>query len=155
MTPPYVHLLRRLLFTAAVNAPMMLIIWLLLFYPNVHMTQSELNCSFRALKSIHVITVITAGLNHSHSSTPVSHLTVCLIKSQVCLKTFFFFFFYVFALQLEEEIVSCLEFVRSVYQVFGFSFHCLLSTRPTPCLGDPEQWDRAEQVNKPNSHTLL
>lgn len=92
MTPPYVHLLRRLLFTAAVNAPMMLIIWLLLFYPNVHMTQSELNCSFRALKSIHVITVITAGLNHSHSSTPVSHLTVCLIKSQVCLKTFFFLF---------------------------------------------------------------
>uniref|UniRef100_A0A3P8UNK4 threonine--tRNA ligase n=1 Tax=Cynoglossus semilaevis TaxID=244447 RepID=A0A3P8UNK4_CYNSE len=47
--------------------------------------------------------------------------------------------------QLEEEIVSCLEFVRSVYRVFGFSFHCLLSTRPTPCLGDPEQWDRAEQ----------
>ncbi|KAM9723633.1 threonine--tRNA ligase 1, cytoplasmic isoform 3-T5 [Menidia menidia] len=47
--------------------------------------------------------------------------------------------------QLEEEIVSCLEFVRSVYRVFGFSFHCLLSTRPTPCLGEPEQWDNAEQ----------
>ncbi|KAM9852391.1 threonine--tRNA ligase 1, cytoplasmic isoform 2-T2 [Aulostomus maculatus] len=47
--------------------------------------------------------------------------------------------------QLEEEIVACLEFVRSVYQVFGFSFHCLLSTRPTPCLGEPEQWDTAEQ----------
>ncbi|KAG7475335.1 threonine-tRNA ligase, cytoplasmic-like isoform X1 [Solea senegalensis] len=47
--------------------------------------------------------------------------------------------------QLEEEIVACLDFVRSVYQVFGFSFHCLLSTRPTPCLGEPEQWDSAEQ----------
>uniref|UniRef100_A0A8D3DPS0 threonine--tRNA ligase n=1 Tax=Scophthalmus maximus TaxID=52904 RepID=A0A8D3DPS0_SCOMX len=47
--------------------------------------------------------------------------------------------------QLEEEIVSCLDFVRSVYRVFGFSFHCLLSTRPTPCLGEPEQWDSAEQ----------
>ncbi|XP_013860157.1 probable threonine--tRNA ligase 2, cytoplasmic [Austrofundulus limnaeus] len=47
--------------------------------------------------------------------------------------------------QLEEEIVACLDFVRSVYQVFGFSFHCLLSTRPTPCLGLPEQWDNAEQ----------
>ncbi|XP_041843285.1 threonine--tRNA ligase 1, cytoplasmic isoform X2 [Melanotaenia boesemani] len=47
--------------------------------------------------------------------------------------------------QLEEEIVACLDFVRSVYQVFGFSFHCLLSTRPTPCLGEPEQWDNAEQ----------
>ncbi|KAM9806074.1 threonine--tRNA ligase 1, cytoplasmic isoform X1 [Syngnathus typhle] len=47
--------------------------------------------------------------------------------------------------QLEDEIVACLDFVRRVYQVFGFSFHCLLSTRPTPCLGEPEQWDCAEQ----------
>ncbi|TKS82121.1 Threonine--tRNA ligase, cytoplasmic [Collichthys lucidus] len=47
--------------------------------------------------------------------------------------------------QLQEEIVACLDFVRRVYQVFGFSFHCLLSTRPTPCLGEPEQWDNAEQ----------
>lgn len=47
--------------------------------------------------------------------------------------------------QLEEEIVACLDFVRGVYQVFGFSFLCLLSTRPTPCLGEPDQWDSAEQ----------
>ncbi|XP_041797490.1 threonine--tRNA ligase 2, cytoplasmic isoform X4 [Chelmon rostratus] len=47
--------------------------------------------------------------------------------------------------QLEDEIVACLDFVRHVYQVFGFSFHCLLSTRPTPYLGEPEQWDNAEQ----------
>lgn len=43
--------------------------------------------------------------------------------------------------------MACLDFVRHVYQVFGFSFHCLLSTRPTPCLGEPEQWDNAEKVN--------
>ncbi|XP_018592974.1 threonine--tRNA ligase, cytoplasmic isoform X2 [Scleropages formosus] len=47
--------------------------------------------------------------------------------------------------QLEEEITSCLEFVRSVYKVFGFSFRCLLSTRPTPFLGDHSLWDSAEQ----------
>ncbi|KAJ8335006.1 hypothetical protein SKAU_G00406450 [Synaphobranchus kaupii] len=47
--------------------------------------------------------------------------------------------------QLEEEIISCLEFVRSVYTVFGFSFRCLLSTRPDPCLGEPLLWDSAEQ----------
>uniref|UniRef100_A0A674CC17 threonine--tRNA ligase n=1 Tax=Salmo trutta TaxID=8032 RepID=A0A674CC17_SALTR len=47
--------------------------------------------------------------------------------------------------QLEEEIMACLDFVRSVYRVFGFSFHCLLSTRPTPCLGEPALWDHAEQ----------
>ncbi|XP_076010781.1 threonine--tRNA ligase 1, cytoplasmic [Genypterus blacodes] len=47
--------------------------------------------------------------------------------------------------QLEKEIVACLDFVRCVYQVFGFSFHCLLSTRPAQYLGEPEQWDSAEQ----------
>ncbi|XP_067256517.1 threonine--tRNA ligase 2, cytoplasmic isoform X1 [Chanodichthys erythropterus] len=47
--------------------------------------------------------------------------------------------------QLEGEITACLDFVRSVYRVFGFSFHCLLSTRPTPCLGEPALWDCAEQ----------
>uniref|UniRef100_A0A8C2XD39 threonine--tRNA ligase n=1 Tax=Cyclopterus lumpus TaxID=8103 RepID=A0A8C2XD39_CYCLU len=47
--------------------------------------------------------------------------------------------------QLQDEIVACLDFVRSVYQVFGFSFHCLLSTRPAPFLGEPEDWDNAEQ----------
>ncbi|KAF4103687.1 hypothetical protein G5714_016570 [Onychostoma macrolepis] len=47
--------------------------------------------------------------------------------------------------QLEEEITACLDFVRSVYRVFGFSFHCLLSTRPSPCLGEPALWDAAEQ----------
>uniref|UniRef100_A0A8C7NKU7 threonine--tRNA ligase n=1 Tax=Oncorhynchus mykiss TaxID=8022 RepID=A0A8C7NKU7_ONCMY len=49
--------------------------------------------------------------------------------------------------QLEEEIIACLDFVRSVYRVFGFSFHCLLSTRPTPCLGEPALWDHAEQID--------
>uniref|UniRef100_A0A8C2XDH7 threonine--tRNA ligase n=1 Tax=Cyclopterus lumpus TaxID=8103 RepID=A0A8C2XDH7_CYCLU len=49
--------------------------------------------------------------------------------------------------QLQDEIVACLDFVRSVYQVFGFSFHCLLSTRPAPFLGEPEDWDNAEQVD--------
>uniref|UniRef100_A0A673IYE0 threonine--tRNA ligase n=1 Tax=Sinocyclocheilus rhinocerous TaxID=307959 RepID=A0A673IYE0_9TELE len=49
--------------------------------------------------------------------------------------------------QLEEEITACLDFVRSVYRVFGFSFHCLLSTRPVPCLGEPALWDAAEQVH--------
>uniref|UniRef100_A0A6Q2Y4I7 threonine--tRNA ligase n=1 Tax=Esox lucius TaxID=8010 RepID=A0A6Q2Y4I7_ESOLU len=47
--------------------------------------------------------------------------------------------------QLEDEILACLDFVRSVYRVFGFSFHCLLSTRPTPSLGEPKLWDHAEK----------
>lgn len=71
------------------------------------------------------------------------HFSVIIMSSCWPLPDFSFFFS-----QLEEEIVTCLDFVRSVYQVFGFSFHCLLSTRPTPCLGEPDQWDTAEQVNR-------
>uniref|UniRef100_A0A8B9KU99 threonine--tRNA ligase n=1 Tax=Astyanax mexicanus TaxID=7994 RepID=A0A8B9KU99_ASTMX len=47
--------------------------------------------------------------------------------------------------QLEEEITACLDFVRSVYRVFGFTFHCLLSTRPSSYLGETALWDSAEQ----------
>ncbi|TSL82601.1 putative threonine--tRNA ligase 2, cytoplasmic [Bagarius yarrelli] len=49
--------------------------------------------------------------------------------------------------QLEEEMTACLDFVRSVYRVFGFTFHCLLSTRPAQFLGDSALWDTAEQID--------
>ncbi|KAM5256605.1 threonine--tRNA ligase, mitochondrial [Ctenodactylus gundi] len=48
--------------------------------------------------------------------------------------------------QLEAEIQGCLEFLRSVYAVLGFSFHLSLSTRPPGFLGEPCLWDQAEQV---------
>lgn len=76
-------------------------------------------------------------------------LTIFLILCSCCACPHFLFSP---SFQLEEEIVACLDFVRHVYQVFGFSFHCLLSTRPAPCLGEPEQWDNAEQVNMPKSY---
>ncbi|XP_075381195.1 threonine--tRNA ligase, mitochondrial isoform X5 [Mycteria americana] len=47
--------------------------------------------------------------------------------------------------QLEGEIDACLDFVRAVYAVLGFSFRLALATRPPGFLGDPETWDRAEQ----------
>lgn len=48
--------------------------------------------------------------------------------------------------QLEAEIRDCLDFLRSVYAVLGFSFHLALSTRPSGFLGEPHLWDQAEQV---------
>lgn len=48
--------------------------------------------------------------------------------------------------QLETEIRGCLDFLRSVYAVLGFSFHLALSTRPSGFLGEPCLWDQAEQV---------
>uniref|UniRef100_A0A8C9B643 threonine--tRNA ligase n=1 Tax=Phocoena sinus TaxID=42100 RepID=A0A8C9B643_PHOSS len=48
--------------------------------------------------------------------------------------------------QLEAEIRGCLDFLRSVYTVLGFSFSLALSTRPSGFLGEPCLWDQAEQV---------
>ncbi|XP_072917537.1 threonine--tRNA ligase 1, cytoplasmic-like isoform X1 [Hemitrygon akajei] len=47
--------------------------------------------------------------------------------------------------QIEEEIKGCLDFLQTVYQVFGFSFRLYLSTRPEKFLGDVAIWDQAEK----------
>ncbi|XP_024131641.1 threonine--tRNA ligase 1, cytoplasmic [Oryzias melastigma] len=47
--------------------------------------------------------------------------------------------------QIEEEIKGCLHFLRTVYDVFGFTFKLNLSTRPEKFLGEPEMWDQAEK----------
>ncbi|KAF6293876.1 threonyl-tRNA synthetase 2, mitochondrial [Rhinolophus ferrumequinum] len=49
--------------------------------------------------------------------------------------------------QLEAEIRGCLDFLRSVYAVLGFSFRLALSTRPSGFLGEPCLWDQAEQID--------
>lgn len=56
--------------------------------------------------------------------------------------------------KIEEEIKDCLDFLKSVYAVFGFTFQLHLSTRPENYLGDLEIWNHAEKVinlkaNKP------
>ncbi|KAM9245010.1 threonine--tRNA ligase, mitochondrial isoform 4-T4 [Dugong dugon] len=48
--------------------------------------------------------------------------------------------------QLEAEIQGCLDFLRSVYSVLGFSFRLALSTRPPGFLGESHLWDQAEHV---------
>ncbi|KAJ3603731.1 hypothetical protein NHX12_028472 [Muraenolepis orangiensis] len=47
--------------------------------------------------------------------------------------------------QIEEEMKGCLDFLRTVYAVFGFTFKLNLSTRPEKFLGEPEVWDHAEK----------
>ncbi|XP_076010294.1 threonine--tRNA ligase 1, cytoplasmic isoform X1 [Genypterus blacodes] len=47
--------------------------------------------------------------------------------------------------QIEEEIKGCLDFLRTVYGVLGFTFKLNLSTRPEKFLGEPEVWDQAEK----------
>ncbi|XP_069780410.1 threonine--tRNA ligase 1, cytoplasmic isoform X3 [Narcine bancroftii] len=47
--------------------------------------------------------------------------------------------------QIESEIKGCLDFLRAVYDVFGFTFKLELSTRPEKFLGDIEVWNTAEK----------
>ncbi|XP_046897984.1 threonine--tRNA ligase 1, cytoplasmic [Hypomesus transpacificus] len=47
--------------------------------------------------------------------------------------------------QIELEMKGCLDFLRCVYNVFGFSFQLFLSTRPEKYLGDIAVWNEAEK----------
>jgi len=47
--------------------------------------------------------------------------------------------------QISPEIRGCLEFLKHVYGVFGFSFQLKLATRPENFLGEIEIWNDAEK----------
>ncbi|XP_048583343.1 threonine--tRNA ligase 1, cytoplasmic isoform X2 [Nematostella vectensis] len=47
--------------------------------------------------------------------------------------------------QIGQEIISCLDFLKHVYGVFGFTFKLNLSTRPEKYLGKIELWNQAEK----------
>lgn len=47
--------------------------------------------------------------------------------------------------QIKEEMAGCLDFLQSVYGVFGFTFLLKLSTRPEKFLGEVEVWNEAEK----------
>jgi len=48
--------------------------------------------------------------------------------------------------QIKEEMAGCLDFLKCIYGVFGFTFQLRLSTRPDKFLGEVEEWDMAEKV---------
>lgn len=58
-------------------------------------------------------------------------------------------------IQIEEEVMSCLDFLQHIYGIFGFSFELKLSTRPEGFLGDPALWESAEKVNHRNFCLVL
>ncbi|CAH0388747.1 unnamed protein product [Bemisia tabaci] len=47
--------------------------------------------------------------------------------------------------QIKSEMTGALDFLKSVYGVFGFSFQLKLSTRPEKYLGEIEMWNEAEK----------
>ena len=48
--------------------------------------------------------------------------------------------------QVEDEVLSCLDFGFFLYDLFEFSMRVELSTRPENKLGTDEDWDRAEEA---------
>ncbi|KAK0086695.1 hypothetical protein PV325_002692 [Microctonus aethiopoides] len=48
--------------------------------------------------------------------------------------------------QIRTEVSSCLEFLKQIYSIFGFTFKLCLSTRPEKYLGDISVWDNAEKA---------
>lgn len=48
--------------------------------------------------------------------------------------------------QVKSEIVSALDFLKAVYDTFGFTYQLNLSTRPEKFLGEISHWDAAEKA---------
>ena len=48
--------------------------------------------------------------------------------------------------QMKDEIKGVIEFIDSVYKLFGFKYHIELSTRPEDAMGSKEDWDIAETI---------
>ena len=48
--------------------------------------------------------------------------------------------------QIEVEVAGVLDFMKRVYDVFGFSFKLFLSTRPKKAIGEKAVWDKAEAM---------
>ncbi|XP_071794269.1 threonine--tRNA ligase 1, cytoplasmic-like [Asterias amurensis] len=46
---------------------------------------------------------------------------------------------------IQQEIRGCLDFFKTVYDTFGFTYKLALSTRPKDFLGDVEVWNSAEK----------
>jgi len=46
---------------------------------------------------------------------------------------------------IAQEMKGCLDFLRAVYDVFGFNFNLVLSTRPEKYMGDVAMWNDAEK----------
>lgn len=47
--------------------------------------------------------------------------------------------------QIKDEVKAALDFLKAVYDTFGFSFKLFLSTRPEKYLGEIAMWDFAEK----------
>jgi threonyl-tRNA synthetase len=50
--------------------------------------------------------------------------------------------------QVDQEILSCLDFLDYIYNICGFTYELELSTRPEKAIGSIEMWKNAEDKLK-------
>ncbi len=48
--------------------------------------------------------------------------------------------------QIQAEIVEVIDFVDSIYKVFGFKYHVELSTKPENAIGEDAVWEEATEA---------
>lgn len=46
--------------------------------------------------------------------------------------------------QIKDEVIGVVKFIDDVYNMFGFTYHIELSTRPDDSMGSDEEWEAAE-----------
>ncbi len=56
--------------------------------------------------------------------------------------------------QIKDEVIGVVKFIDDVYNMFGFTYHIELSTRPDDSMGSDEEWEAAETALREAMETI-
>ena len=56
--------------------------------------------------------------------------------------------------QIKDEVIGVVKFIDDVYNMFGFTYHIELSTRPDDSMGSDEEWEAAETALRESMETI-
>ena len=56
--------------------------------------------------------------------------------------------------QIKDEVIGVVKFIDGVYNMFGFTYHIELSTRPEDSMGSDEEWEAAETALREAMETI-
>ena len=56
--------------------------------------------------------------------------------------------------QIKDEVIGVVKFIDDVYNMFGFTYHIELSTRPKDSMGSDEEWEAAETALREAMETI-
>ena len=56
--------------------------------------------------------------------------------------------------QIKDEVIGVVKFIDDVYNMFGFTYHIELSTRPDDSMGSDEEWEAAETALREVMETI-